>query len=969
MKHRLRRSSVFPTPPLVGVVFILSTVLSHAQDSRKENEGTIELSPFVVTSDKDRGYTAASTVAGSRFETSLKETSAVIGVLNREFLDDIQATDIAQAAAWGASIYTAGSEDQFATQGFQPNVTFRGVTGSVNSIARNYFPTVIAADAFETERIDLSHGPNAALYGEGTLGGVVSATTKRAMLGRSLYRVSARTDSEASFRTTVDINVPVGGDAALRFNGLRDRNNGWRDGNFSNKDALHIAGTWRIFRDTNLRGEISAGHAERAAPVENFGERISNWDGVTGYTQPRTTNLPSGGTVGLSNTVDYLVFTSGAPEIGVTNLKGWGRSEGANQPINPDPAVNAKYFPNRPGKFPVLPSREFTMNPSDTPMGVQNYRVFAGYLDHTFFDKLTIEIADQYQYNSIDMWQNVPTTLYADVNKVRPDGSPNPYFGHYYADVPYQYQLIRYWTNDARIMAGYTFGGKKWNQKIIALASQRRDFNTLTRRQVVRLNGSDPSILSSANTVYVRRYMDDENGPMGVPESSNGIDVGWRPTYIQKALVRTNTLQAGITGRYWDGKVNTFLGTRYDRWKQDIADKTSALVTADIPPAYIWRSDDPVRNASSDPKMKYPYEYGIRSSNAGVVYFPIKALGVYANYSEGFYSPAGYNSTLQGGQIEPPDSYGYDFGIKLDLFDGRISGSINRYQSSRSGYDSAMSNLAGSLRTLWDATRLSYRSEAAATADPAKAAQLNQAADLADTLYNDLPQNYTDKRNIDANGWELDLTANFTKNWRAIINASVTDNKLTGAWVDTRAYYDEHVAEWRERIASPYTDLKLDTTLTSLEKTFADNADGRALTGTPDYTANFFTTYRIPDGRLRGLKFGGGMQFQGPRIISVVQVYDPVRKTFVIPDALASVKSESTALATAMIAYEFKLFHTDFVAQLNVSNLFDEDKVVYTNTTNYTYTDSTGATVGQQWPTRFRYTPPRSFVFSLTATF
>jgi len=49
-------------------------------------EAAIELSPFVVTTDKDLGYLAGNTLSGSRLNTKLYDTSASISEMTKEFL-------------------------------------------------------------------------------------------------------------------------------------------------------------------------------------------------------------------------------------------------------------------------------------------------------------------------------------------------------------------------------------------------------------------------------------------------------------------------------------------------------------------------------------------------------------------------------------------------------------------------------------------------------------------------------------------------------------------------------------------------------------------------------------------------------------------------------------------------------------------------------------------------------------------
>jgi hypothetical protein len=52
-------------------------------------ETTVVLNPFVVNTEKDTGYAASSTLAGTRLNTPIADLGASISILTKDFLDDI----------------------------------------------------------------------------------------------------------------------------------------------------------------------------------------------------------------------------------------------------------------------------------------------------------------------------------------------------------------------------------------------------------------------------------------------------------------------------------------------------------------------------------------------------------------------------------------------------------------------------------------------------------------------------------------------------------------------------------------------------------------------------------------------------------------------------------------------------------------------------------------------------------------
>ena len=58
----------------------------------------VQMSVFEVSSDRDLGYRAMSSIAGSRTGEDLRNVPMPINVLTEEFLRDIDATDLLEAA-------------------------------------------------------------------------------------------------------------------------------------------------------------------------------------------------------------------------------------------------------------------------------------------------------------------------------------------------------------------------------------------------------------------------------------------------------------------------------------------------------------------------------------------------------------------------------------------------------------------------------------------------------------------------------------------------------------------------------------------------------------------------------------------------------------------------------------------------------------------------------------------------------
>lgn len=116
-----------------------------------------------------------------------------------------------------------------------------------------------------------------------------------------------------------------------------------------------------------------------------------------------------------------------------------------------------------------------------------------------------------------------------------------------------------------------------------------------------------------------------------------------------------------------------------------------------------------------------------------------------------------------------------------------------------------------------------------------------------------------------------------------------------------------------------------------------------------DLTANLYTTYSFRDGWLKGFAFGGGANFRGKQVIGNANG-SPFHYRY----------ANAYTLVSAHTRYDYRFGKVRARFQLNVSNLLDEENVVYT-------AYSVNATAGGDVPNAFRYHQPRKV--SLTASF
>jgi outer membrane receptor protein involved in Fe transport len=201
-----------------------------------EDDKIFELSPFVVNSTEDVGYLATSTLAGTRIRSELKDLGSAISVYTSEFLEDTGATDAGTLLSYTTNTEVGGIQGNFsgatdagdgryyqtsARTNPQFNQRIRGL-GSAD-LTRGFFLTDIPFDSYNTERVEVSRGPNSLLFGIGSPGGVINNSTKQAIQNSEFTELGIRFDNYGSLRTELDTNITVVKDrVALRLAGLYD---------------------------------------------------------------------------------------------------------------------------------------------------------------------------------------------------------------------------------------------------------------------------------------------------------------------------------------------------------------------------------------------------------------------------------------------------------------------------------------------------------------------------------------------------------------------------------------------------------------------------------------------------------------------------------------------------------------------------------------------------------------------------
>jgi outer membrane receptor protein involved in Fe transport len=910
--------------PALPALFVLASLPSAAQQVRPDatagadaRDEVVMMSVFNVNTEKDDGYIASETLVGGRINTEVLMTPSDITILTREFLNDVAAETYMDTAQWLTSAEVTPRDIGVPVDNGD-RVSFRGMAATYPT--RNYFRYQTNIDGFVVERLENARGPNSLLYGDAVAGGIINFSTKQAYINRKIKNVQLRLDSEGSLRATADFNITLGRKAAVRVNLLANEGKNWISTYLNNRYGAQIAAKYRLSRNTEIMVEAEGGNWRQNYTPASAGDYMSSWDRKTVITS--TTSSYGKGITRYGT--DHLTFMPNYDELGVINGKGWGVTQGTGLRIVDNLESRVTEYLSENYQFPSL-KRGFSIQPSNF-LTRNKYNVESATIQQQVGRNLVLELAWQHSQHKLDFDQGSWDNYRIDINQNMTIGGdngtivPNPRFLEPYSEIYYTKQLNDQYNTDYRASAAYILPFKTFHQRLIFSASQRDTQYNYKNYQFARSNGTNPSMYATENRVFVRYYWNDGPQDFKAPTNSNGYEFGWVKTNDSLTKGRLRTYSLATVGYYWDSRISLVGGIRRDAYHESVKRPTVRDTQGNL--------NENVEVTEQELKETSP--------TIGAVFFPVRWVGVYGNYSES-YAPGVMNPwpSLSGRGIAPIQGKGVSYGLRFKLLGGRLVGS------------------AGYYKNLQENNRISLRADT--TID-----RIWEQLEMSENSFGS--QSYTDTRTFEATGYEFEVVGRVTKTLQISANLAFPDNKQGDSVPDTRAYYNANIGLWESVYAAPGAPGNKNTIRQAIDdfKQYIDNAeDGRKQNGTPDWRLNVIISYGIPSGPLRALRLGVGANVFGKSVIGneVDRPFDYIyRKGYPIMMAFAT--------------YRLKIYNYPVELQLNIQNLLDYDKPIYTSTTIYDDTTYSGAGNNRHaYYGNFNYPEPRKYILSATIRF
>jgi len=759
-----------------------------------------------------------------------------------------------------------------------------------------------------------------------------------------------------------------------------------------------------------------------------------------------------GTAVSYTGMMQTTFFGGNRPVNGVT------AASGSNLGFNAGPIIDTPML--SPGIYDAaiqgsnfrVPARSFT-NIGPNPTAINRFRDATFFLEQRAGESLNLQLSGNanrlFSYGLIDYYTNqgYPNTS-IDINRLLPDGAANPNFLQPYNEFSRPERQKVDTTNKALRFAAAYAKDTRWvdvranviggieNQEIF----RSREYYMIPFDADARAWGLVTS--TRTQTLRYRYYWNQrerdltEMKEIALFDPATGTSRTYNPLWVLGSDRNDATTLSDATTKYYQASANlSFWKKRFillGAFRADQVDRSQRLFLRplDHPAGYgsltrdhfVYRPDAPAdyftlsyvpKDAAGRPTGPAQLAPATRprDTTTGVALpqyagdrfqddfnppptstkKPTKSLGgivnvgrgvsLWANFAQTFNPTDFTKTTIDYGTPPPSVSEGKDYGLRFSL-GPKFYLTLSRYESKENDASitqpSGFSNLQVIINT-------------------------NVVGDLSSDGRNrrglgDVPIAWNDTLDRRSRGYEAEIVANLSANWRLTLNAGLADASQTDAYRQTRAWVDGRTEVMKQILDD--AGIRFDaagiasakpgvTTATSPDLNNAVNAwnslqASRAnwVSGTQrlnrltKYTANAYSDYRFSDGRLRGLRVGYGMQFRGPQVIGyrgADTVVNPANPAQAIDDpnadAYTVVWQKAYFLATATVGYPVKLAGRKVEFNLSVTNLFNYDTPLY-NTAGLRATDGNLASPARtSYPRFYSYTTPRSFRLSATHTF
>ena len=611
-------------------------------DSNKkpaDADETIELSPFTVSTSKDKGYRATNSISGTRLNSAIKDLPMPIEVITSDFIRDTGANDLRESLRYSSGILLQTQNDYGAPAGSfssspgkvnnpegltaSPDETHMKIRGfESESVLRDGFRRQNSTDSVNIDRIEIARGPSSLLYGVGNFGGVVNYLVKMPDAKTPGTSISAVYGSENFLRGTLDTTgaVTKSGNVAYRLTAALQSTDSYTDFNTEKHFFISPVITWRPFKSTEVLLDVEYGkQRQNGISWQDLRAAVSSYVNDSAGYNGNFMSIPGKDprTFRWSGPDTYRDSTSSNVEFKVTQNFG------------------------------------------------ENLHLLAG-INHGTFNFTQLDNMAALQ--TVAAGSNVPAWAIAPITYVgRSSGQSNVPAGPQPSTIAYQWSKENQYNghDQVRVELNYDIKLFQHSSKWLKMEHSLLAGLSYTRETTEDHTKQTPGDVSNYHSPTDYNYF--RLGQQGNGSPEWGL-VQWDN---QKTTTNDPAVYAVYQGKFLDGRITPIAGVRRDRswntvWTYDPEFNRDGTRRGDTAP---YSTDS---GASKDTT----YQYGVSVAVT-------KELSVYGMHSEGVEPNYQGKLDFYGNPLQASLARDNEVGLKLDLLNGRISGTISRFSITR----------------------------------------------------------------------------------------------------------------------------------------------------------------------------------------------------------------------------------------------------------------------------------------------
>ena len=616
-----------------------------------DGETIYMLDDFVVTAEGDKGYYSANTISATRTNSLVKNTPISLQVVNEQAIADLNILTDEDLAMISPSI--AYDPDNFSLNQIRIR-GFRSLTSRYDLFFRE-----LPRDNYNTQRIDIVKGANSLIYGQADPGGKVNNVPKLALQNKNYLRVKTSFGSDDYQRHELDANKVITDQLSVRVMAVdfeTEYDQDYREREFT---GATIEASYRPFENTELRMHVETVDSDQNFPSRMFLDSRDN--SVFGINNNADRILNEYQNEGLL-TPDYIDFL---PSEVIANV-----IDKSNGKINSKGDLKKLYdlgldqdeyntfsgpdkSASQDGEFIVLDWTQRLTDDLQFKIAYNHARLERDGLTRESFAANRVRGEELEQYVQ-GFWRETEGETTSDGvrstllwSKELDDSSHNFLFGYDFDRVDKDPRLYDQIRADILNDGSYSSAQRAWDALTIA-------------------DGFD----SSRQGMRFNDVIDDPDG-LGNSADYDGDAAAWAPFRHTPSTVDTHGFWLASQSKFFDDRLHTLIGIRYDTLDIDSEFEDYSVYGAD------GTSGPAPAGGSAFDTFKQSSSYDEWSPSVGAIFWLTPEWAVFANYAESFQSPNGVNRQVTGEVAPPETGEGYEYGIRFDLFEGKLNGQIN----------------------------------------------------------------------------------------------------------------------------------------------------------------------------------------------------------------------------------------------------------------------------------------------------